>query len=194
MNSLIIVNKYNSLEKNYIPLDMEYINVDVDVADEKKFMRYIAVIHLRKMFMEAKLQGISLVGISAFRSYLRQQQLYTESLQKNGIEYTKKYIAYPGTSEHQTGFAIDISCKKINNKLKEEFADTKEGIWILNNCYKYGYIIRYPYGYERITGYNFEPWHIRYIGIQHSLNMNKHQIKTLEEYKQYLKTKSYGKY
>ena len=180
--AILLVNKDNMLGRDYIPLDLEYVNVKVDRVDEKKFMRYVAAVHLRKMFYDAQKLGVGLVAISAFRSYVRQEEIYNNSVKEKGIEYTKKYIAYPGTSEHQTGLAIDVSCKKLNYELEEEFADTDEGKWLEHNCHKYGYIIRYPKQCRHVTGYNYEPWHIRYIGIIHSTNMKKNQIKTLEEY------------
>ena len=182
MDNLILVNKTHSLAHDYIPKDLTYVDVRVDVADEKKFMRYVGAIHLRKMFFDARKEKVDLVGISGFRSYERQKQIYEESLKNRGVEHTEKYIAYPGTSEHQTGLAIDISCEEINNQLEEEFASTKEGKWLANNCYKYGYIIRYPKDYEHITGFNYEPWHIRYVGILHATYMFNNNIKTLEEY------------
>ena len=69
-----------------------------------------------------------------------------------------------GTSEHQTGLAIDISCSSIQGMLSDKFADTKEGKWVSDNCYKYGFIIRYPKNKSNVTGYGYEPWHIRYVG------------------------------
>lgn len=180
--SILLVNKDYVLSSNYIPLDLEYINARVDRVDEKKFMRHRAAVYLRKMFYDAGKMGLELVAISGFRSYVRQEEIYNNSVNEKGLEYTKKYIAYPGTSEHQTGLAMDVSCKGLNYGLEEEFAYTKEGKWLEYNCYKYGFILRYPRECQHITGYNFEPWHIRYIGILHSTNMKKNQIRTLEEY------------
>ena len=182
MNNIILVNKENRLEENYIPLDLEYVNVAVDVVDEKKFMRKEAAKHLRKMFRDAKNVGVELVAISGFRSYSRQEKIYSKSLIEQGEEHTKKYIAYPGASEHQTGLAMDISCKEINYKLVTYFERTKEGIWLKNNVQNYGFIIRYPKGYSQVTGYAYEPWHIRYVGVKHAKRMKKAFLNTLEGY------------
>lgn len=73
-------------------------------------------------------------------------------------------VALPGRSEHQLGLAVDITTKKLDFQLEEAFEDTKEGQWLLNNAYKYGFIFRYHRGKENITGYTYEPWHYRYIG------------------------------
>lgn len=179
---LILVNRDNVLNETYIPLDLEYINVSVDIVDEKKFMRREAAVNLRKMFNDAEKQGCSLMAISGFRSYVRQKEIYMSSLATKGELHTRKYIAYPGTSEHQTGLAMDVSSLEINGELEEEFSYTKEGRWVRMNAYKYGYIIRYPLGGENITGYSYEPWHIRYIGKEHSWKMMVDHISTLEEY------------
>jgi D-alanyl-D-alanine carboxypeptidase len=181
-NKLILVNKDNVLPTNYMPKDLEYVDVLVDVLDEKKFMRKEAARHLRWMFREAKGMGIELVAISGFRSYSRQKEIYEKSLIEQGREHTEKYIAYPGTSEHQTGLAMDISCKEIDYKLITYFERTKEGVWLKNNAHNYGFIIRYPKWYTQVTGYEYEPWHIRYIGVKHAKRMKKVSLQTLEGY------------
>ena len=179
---LLLVNRIHQLNRNYIPLDLEYVNVSVDVVDEKKFMRKEAAVNLRHMFSDALRQGCSLMAISGFRSYNRQKEIYENSIATKGELYTKKYIAYPGTSEHQTGLAMDVSSLEMKGELEEEFSYTKEGRWVKMNAYKYGYIIRYPQGAENITGYGYEPWHIRYVGKKHSWRMISENINTLEEY------------
>lgn len=180
--NLRIVNRDNPLPEEYIPLDLQYINVPVDVVDEKKFMRYETLYYLRQMFKDAYYEECKLVAISGFRSYTRQKEIYEKSIRNKGEEYTKRYIAYPGTSEHQTGLALDISCKEINYELEDTFEETKEGKWLKSNVQKYGFVIRYPRDGEIITGYAYEPWHIRYIGREHSMAMYRMGIETLEEY------------
>ena len=181
-SNLILINKNNALPVNYIPKDLEYVNVLVDAADEKKFMRKEAARYLRKMFKDAKKTGVNLVAVSGFRSYSRQKEIYDNSLIEQGKEHTDKYIAYPGTSEHQTGLAMDISCKEVDYKLITYFERTKEGIWLKNNVQNYGFIIRYPKGYSQVTGYAYEPWHVRYIGVKHAKRMKKVSLQTLEGY------------
>jgi len=110
---------------------------------------------------EAKL---TLYGVSAYRSYARQYTIYATNLVTQGIAHTNRYSAAPGRSEHQTGLAIDISCASEGFGLETTFADTPEGIWVAENAHRFGFILRYPKDKEDITGYNYEPWHIRYVG------------------------------
>ncbi len=112
---------------------------------------------------EAKL---TLYGVSAYRSYSRQYTIYATNLVTRGIAHTNRYSAAPGRSEHQTGLAIDISCASEGFGLETTFADTPEGIWVAENAHRFGFILRYPKDKEDITGYNYEPWHIRYVGIE----------------------------
>lgn len=112
---------------------------------------------------EAKL---TLYGVSAYRSYSRQYTIYATNLVTQGIAHTNRYSAAPGRSEHQTGLAIDISCASEGFGLETTFADTPEGIWVAENAHRFGFILRYPKDKEHITGYNYEPWHIRYVGTE----------------------------
>lgn len=183
MNYLMLVNKHNSLPSNYIPKDMMIPNVpfDEDRISEKNFLCNKATSHLEKLFKHALKNDVILTAISGYRSYIRQSEIYNNSIKKNGLAYTDKYVAKPGQSEHQTGLAMDISTPKINNQLEEHFYDTMEGQWLNKYCYKFGFIIRYPINKEHITGYNYEPWHIRYVGIHNATKIHNNKI-TLEEY------------
>ncbi len=129
------------------------------------------------MKKDANNQGIKIWIRSGFRSYSYQQTLYNDYAAKDGKAAADRYSARPGHSEHQTGLAADI------NSLDQSFAETKEGRWLNNNCYKYGFIIRYTRNGEGETGYMFEPWHIRYVGkdIAKALYNNGNWI-TLENY------------
>ncbi len=110
--------------------------------------------------------GLTLYGVSAYRSYSRQYTIYATNLVTRGIAHTNRYSAAPGRSEHQTGLAIDISCASEGFGLETTFADTPEGIWVAENAHRFGFILRYPKDKEHITGYNYEPWHIRYVGTE----------------------------
>jgi len=110
------------------------------------------------MQADATKQGIHLEIISGFRSYETQRNTYNGWVNRYGKEYADTISARPGHSEHQSGLAMDV------NSLKFAFAETKEGRWLAENCWKYGFVIRYPEGKEDITGYQYEPWHIRYLG------------------------------
>lgn len=109
---------------------------------------------------------LTLYGVSAYRSYARQYTIYATNLATRGIAHTNRYSAAPGRSEHQTGLAIDISCASEGFGLETSFADTPEGIWIAENAHRFGFILRYPKDKEHLTGYNYEPWHIRYVGTE----------------------------
>ena len=115
---------------------------------------------LQEMFNAAKTDGLNLFVKSGFRSFSTQKSLYNNYVKRDGKAAADRYSARPGHSEHQTGLAFDI------NKSNSSFAGTPEANWLAENCYKYGFIIRYPEGKEAITGYIYEPWHIRYLGIE----------------------------
>ena len=103
--------------------------------------------------------GVSLWPISTYRSYDYQEGLYNRYVERDGQEEADRYSARPGHSEHQTGLAIDL------NSLDYSFADTAEGRWIAAHCHEYGFILRYPQNKEAETGYRYEPWHVRYLGV-----------------------------
>ena len=159
----ILVNKNNKLAIDYEPNTL----VDSDIA----FEEYIDCKQLdertsnaaKEMFNAALKENINLIAISGYRSYSVQENLYNSRVEVKGIEKTRQYTAEPGASEHQTGLAIDIVCNDYPY-LDEEFENTDAFKWLFNNCYKYGFILRYQKGKEDITGYNYEPWHFRYIG------------------------------
>ena len=125
----------------------------------------------------AKKDGVSLKVISGFRSYNTQKYLYNNYVKADGKSAADRYSARPGHSEHQTGLAADI------NKISYTWGDTKEGKWLNDNCYKYGFVIRYTKDGESKTGYKFEPWHIRYLGVDVAKKLyNNGNWITLEEY------------
>ena len=137
---------------------------------------------LKEMFDDAAKQGLKLFGVSAYRSFASQQSLYNEKLKSRGKSYVDSYVAFPGESEHQTGLAIDIrgTVSAYNANIKD-FGETKEGIWVRNNAQNFGFIIRYPKGKESITGYSYEPWHVRYVGQDAAEKIKDSNI-VLEEY------------
>jgi len=128
-----------------------------------------------KMYYDAAEEGIYLNIVSGFRSYWLQDTVYHSFVYERGVEQADRVSARPGHSEHQTGLAMDI------NSTWFTFADTPEGIWLKNNCARYGFIIRYPEGKEDITGYAYESWHIRYVGEELAQKLTDEGL-TLEEY------------
>lgn len=144
VNGILIANKTYALPSSYAPggLLNPFMNA------------------FNSMQTDAATQGIVLSIISGYRSYSKQNNLYNNYANKDGKALADTYSARPGHSEHQTGLAADIT------SLDQNFINTPEGQWLNNNCYKYGFIIRYPKGKENITGYMYEPWHIRYVGVE----------------------------
>ena len=176
-SDMILVNKEYALPSDYVPSDLSYPDVAYaqGVAESKKQMREDAARALEKMFAAALEDEIELLAISGYRSYWTQRNIYEKRLQEMGEDHVSKYNARPGHSEHQTGLAYDV------NSLEYSFGDTAEGIWLAENCHLYGFIIRYPQGKEEITGYNYEPWHIRYLGVETATAVYESGL-TLEEY------------
>lgn len=155
-------NAHHPLPPEYIPPDM--IAAPIPFVNKKPmskcFMARIAAENLYKLYNDAAADGLCLYGISAYRSYSRQEAIYNGSIAKNGYGHTEKYIAKPGTSEHQTGLAIDLSCPANNFELTEAFAYTEEGKWLRLNASEYGFILSYPDNHSNKNGYAYEPWHI----------------------------------
>ncbi len=157
-----LVNKDNPVGVDYVPNDL--INTTVQTARGNVEISKSIEDDLEDMFQSAQNDNIYFCITTGYRSAQFQDALYRKSLEKNGKEHADKYIAKPGYSEHQTGLAIDISCKSKNYKLTTSFGDTEEGKWLAENSYKFGFILRYKEGREEDTGYAYEPWHFRYVG------------------------------
>lgn len=120
-------------------------------------------------------ERVKLNIVSGFRSYEYQEKVYSEYVKEYGVDKTDTFSAKPGYSEHQSGLALDI-CDD-----SDKFINTKENKWLQKNAHKFGFIIRYPKGKEYITGYKYEPWHIRYVGKKHAKKIFSKKL-TLEEY------------
>ena len=178
-----LVNRDYLLPSFYVPKDLTEPNVRFSHSehDDKRKMRKIAAKALEKMFHAAEKDKIILYGVSGYRSYKRQESIYKRNVSLHGKKATDALSAKPGSSEHQTGLTIDISASSVNCLLTERLGDTKEGKWIAKNAHKYGYIVRYPKNKSRITGYSYEPWHIRYVGVNVATYLYKNKL-TLEEY------------
>lgn len=156
INGILIVNKTYSLPSDYAP-----------------GINHTALYYLHMLQADAKAVGIDIPVISAYRSYETQKALFDSYYAKDG-DKADTYSARPGHSEHQTGLAFDVGA------IDDNYGDTIGGKWLYNNCANYGFIIRYLKGKEDITGYKYEPWHIRYVGSVAEYIMN--QGITLEEY------------
>ena len=177
-SNLILTNKSFYLNSYYVPSNLKpissynihYIQRENEVMKSKS----IVLDNYQKMYNEAQKNNIELVIYSAYRSYHKQSELFYKVNNQND-----RYSAKPGFSEHQTGLSLDISDTTHGLTLNLQYANTF--YWLNNNCYKYGFILRYPKGKEFFTKYNYEPWHYRYVGIEHSKIIHENNL-TLEEY------------
>lgn len=179
----VLVNRKYLLSSSYTPTDLieTKIRFNFNYSSDKRKLRKEAAKSLEKMFKAAEKKKIILYGVSGYRSYARQKQIYDLNVARRGKSATDTVSARPGSSEHQTGLTIDISAQSVGCQLSQAFGDTKEGKWVAKNAHKYGYIVRYPDGKSKITGYHYEPWHIRYVGIPVATYLYKNKL-TLEEY------------
>lgn len=165
IKGVLIANKKYPLPKDYAPGE----NVEARAAFEL-------------MAQEAKTLGFELVAFSTYRSYEYQELLYNKYVERDGKENADRYSARPGYSEHQTGLAFDIGEKGREDLwLTEAFGQSEAGKWLAENAHRYGFILRYPKGKEHITGYMYESWHFRYLGVELATKVKDSGV-TLEEY------------
>src|SRR5699024_10169903 len=120
-------------------------------------------------------------ALSGYRSYERQDAIFASNAEKHGEDHANTYSARPGESEHQTGLVMDVTSRAIGFSLEIEFENTAEGQWVQENAHDYGFIIRYPDGKDSITQYQYEPWHLRYVGVSAATAI-KNDDTTLEQY------------
>lgn len=179
----VLVNRDYLISKDYVPDDLVVPQVPFSFYGtyEKSYVRKRAARALEHLFAGARADGYILKVVSAYRSYERQMQIYRNNVKTRGEDKTNKVSAMPGSSEHQTGLAIDVSADSVGCTIEESFAKSAEGKWLKQNCYKYGFIIRYPKNKTKITGYSYEPWHIRYVGKNLAKYLKRNKL-TLEEY------------
>ncbi len=178
---LVLVNNKNPMEKGYVP---ELTKLQSDCYVDSRIAEAA-----NQMFKDAKAAGMRIEICSAYRSVERQEQVFNESLEKRleqGMDYWEAFadnrlsVAEPGTSEHALGLALDLISNQYT-ELDEGQENTKEAKWLKENCYKYGFILRYPPEKTEITGIIYEPWHYRYVGVEDATKIMEMGI-TLEEY------------
>ena len=168
-SKLVLVNRNYALDSSYAPSDLVLPNVLALGHEQNKtiYLREEASQHLEQLFSAAEQEaGLIFLARSGYRSYETQVSLYQRYVDQNGQEAADRFSARAGHSEHQTGLAIDVTADSVNGQLTTEFGKTAEGIWLKDNAHRFGYIIRYLEGRESETGYQYEPWHIRYVGVE----------------------------
>lgn len=169
-SNIVLVNKNHFLNNNYCPELIDIDNYPVKVTKYNMQIKKEVILAYLQMIDDLELEDLYI--FSAYRSYNRQYEIYTNAKDLN-------YVAIPGSSEHQTGLVLDVST--LQHGLMPNFQYSNEYKLLVTKCHYYGFIIRYPKNKEYITGYSFEPWHLRYVGKEASTYIMTHNI-TLEEY------------
>jgi len=162
----VVVNKGRVLPSDFIPADLAVPNVALRLpsSDPEMQLRKTAATALEQMFSAANQQNVHLMLASGYRSYGEQVSVYSGFVGTQGVQSTDASSAKPGYSEHQLGLAADVEPTDRNCETDPCFAATPEGQWVAANSYKYGFIIRYPKDKQNLTGYEYEPWHLRFVG------------------------------
>lgn len=162
---LFLLNRQWRVSENYTP-ELRL----TDVPGQVRRLRPDAASALEEMYAACKKEaGVTLVSVSGYRDYAKQSRLYQNKLKsvKGSVEKADEYVARPGASEHHIGLAMDVGQQGKTN-LTSGFAKTKGGQWIAENCWRFGFILRYMDEWEDITGYKYEPWHVRYVGKENA--------------------------
>ena len=180
---LLLVNKANKAPAVPPVLVMPDVTPTKPELAANIYMRPEAAAALEEMFDAAAADGFTLYATSGFRSYSTQKAIWERKLSNSSSERAANAsVSKPGYSEHQTGLAMDIEgATTLGTGLTAEFGESPEGIWVAEHCHEYGFIIRYPEGKRDITGYIYEPWHIRYIGKEAAGKVTELGV-TFEEY------------
>ena len=172
--TLFLVNRQWRVSEDYVPeLRM------TEVTGQVKRLRPEASYALEEMYAVAKDElKVTLTSVSGYRSYSKQEAIYKRKLRNVGNSKARadEYVERPGASEHQLGYAMDVGQKKSKAGLTASFGNTKGGKWIRENCYRFGFILRYQEGWEDVTGYNYEPWHVRYVGKEWSMKVKEANV------------------
>lgn len=180
---LMLVNKYYLLDESYNPEDLVTISRDYSWGElGSQVIRKVTYDAFLELWQDAMENGYYLMISSSYRTYNEQKIVYDNYKKKRGEKYADSIAARPGSSEHQTGLTLDIFSKDNSNK--NTFGDTEVSKWLMNNAYKYGFILRYPEDKVNITGYNYESWHYRYVGKEAAKYIYENNI-TFEEYYAY---------
>ena len=175
-DNYVLVNKHRQLSNEYVPddlvsIDKEYVKSDGEIEIERSVAKAFY-----DMAEAASKEGLELMVSSGYRSYEDQEEIVNTYLNLYGQNYVDNYVAKPGFSEHQTAMSLDVASKSVAT-----FVNSDEYTWMMDNAYKYGFILRYPKSKEDITGYKCEAWHYRYVGKKIAKYIKEHNI-TYDEY------------
>lgn len=179
---LILINKENPVSRDYKPDDLVPVKYFAPNRSEAgRYMREEAAEQFHKLVEAAAAEGHEIVMTTAYRSYGFQQILWDNYVANEGEAAASRFSARPGQSEHQSGLAVDVSSPSVEYDLTDRFGEIEEGMWLAKHAHSYGFIIRFPKDREDITGYMYEPWHIRYVGEIIASEIYEKDI-TLEEF------------
>lgn len=170
----VVANKLRPLQP------IEYAPSDLTGVGNGHRMRSEAAGAFVKMQSSANAAGHAITAQSSYRSYNTQVATYNRWVSELGKAEADRQSARPGHSEHQTGLAVDVGGDGCN--IEACFGDTPSGKWVAEHAHEYGFIIRYPDGKEHITGYLYEPWHLRYVGTALATEMKRTGVQTMEEF------------
>jgi D-alanyl-D-alanine carboxypeptidase len=181
----IVVNKLRPLNPiDYVPKDLvapRFGSLNANPYGRKLRKEASTAAYKLAMAMNAAGKG-SLIIQSAYRSYSEQKVIHARQVERYGLKAGEALAARPGYSEHQTGWAMDVSARGQGCQIRVCFGQTKAGSWLAANAYKYGFITRYPNNATHVTGYQYEPWHLRYVGKGLARVMHEDKVHTLEKF------------
>lgn len=168
----VIVNKQRRLPADYEPTDL--VELSTEFSSGPQLLRQEAAEAAHAMFEAAQQDGITFTAISAYRSYDYQVELYDTYVRQYGTAATNHMSARPGYSEHQTGLSLDVDTPDGQHTLQQSFGDTAAGQWIAEHAHDFGFVIRYPQDEHDYTGFQYEPWHLRYFGEHYAQHIVEH--------------------
>ncbi|MDR2586456.1 MAG: M15 family metallopeptidase [Prevotellaceae bacterium] len=177
---MLLVNKVYRLPQGYVPRDLQYANDRLLCAKENTFLNATALDCLEQMFFDAKTSGIELIFFDGWREEALQQRYYDNKIKEKGYNLATTLVAPPRGSEHELGLAADI-LSTVHQMRDGHFALTSTGKWLISNCWKYGFILRYPQNKIEKTRFLFEPWHYRFVGVEEAKKITQSGL-CLDEY------------
>lgn len=179
----VVVNKKRPLKPaDYAPSDLRMPAVPLRLQTPEMQLRNEAATAVEALVAAAKAESINLMVASGYRSHDLQKTVYNNFVKSEGQAEADRTSARPGHSEHQTGLAVDLGPTNRRCEIEQCFADLPEGEWVAANAHKFGFVLRYAEGKEAVTGYDYEPWHLRYVGVPLAEEMHRQNVQTLEEF------------
>lgn len=179
----VVVNKHRPLSPAaFVPPDLVQPAVRLAVSGEAALLNSTTAAAAQRMFADAAAAGVVLVLASGYRSFATQTATYNSYVNSRGRAEADTASARPGHSEHQTGWSFDIGDGGGACSFQPCFAEQPAAVWAKANAHRFGFVVRYPWMFHQITGYYYEPWHLRYVGVEAAVEMHTRGVATLEEY------------